>query len=203
MRRLPSEHFYEIVSNPSEEIFNVRCNEWVEQSAIYSNIYFRCLNMRWPGIVLTSQCDIEDAERGTFVLLALITSVEFLFHIYLDLSGYTDKEITGIEPIASGKKKRKEILNNFKSSYLEGKAKGYYYLPLPIEGLEHSCIHFDTTQCLSLGRLESQKKECVLRSPFREAIPAKFAAYIGRIGTARFEDDYFSDIMDGIYKMQS
>lgn len=203
MNALPSQHSFETITHPVNQVYNFNCHGQIEQSAIYLNVSFECVNENSPAIILSSQCDLMPHSPQSYILLARLVPVAEIFLYWLEsMNDYSEDEIFGNIPIASNKKKRKGIILDFCKMYLRGHTFGYYYLP-EIEGkIEHSLVCFEITKCVSMQEIDDKEKLCVLKSPFREAVPARFAAYMGRIGTPQYQEEYLRTLMDNICQMK-
>lgn len=198
----PSEHPNLIVKDPLKEVYKTDAHQEVEQSAIYANVYFHAIEENGLGIVLTSQCDITGNTDDNKVLLARVAPVLEIFGWWLFTKcDYTMDEIEGKVPIRQDMRKRKNVFNDFIENYLKNNTFQYYFIPKFNGKFGHSFICFDITECLSVDSLKETDKVCVLRSPFRETVPTRFSAYIGRIGTALFDDDYLFKLLDQDCKM--
>ena len=128
-----------------------------------------------------------------------------LLTLLLYKNGYTGKEIRGEIAIISGqfKKKRETWVQKFKNDYLSNNTHAFYFLPKLNTTLEEpSLVNFEVTSCVRGTDLEKLKKICVLKSPFREAVPAKYAAYIGRIGTPSCNESYLSQVASSVCKLR-
>lgn len=194
----PSEHPAEILRNPPDEFYIPDAHGRIEQSAIYTGVSFSAIGEKDNAIVLTSQCDIQGSSANEFVLLARVISLEeFILFYLVEQNNYTEEEALGERAIESGKKKtRKTIISNLMSSYMKNQVFQYYFIPALNGVLEPSMITFDVTQCISIGNLETHSKVAVPRSPFREAVPSHYSAYIGRIGTPRLDKDYLKSVVE-------
>lgn len=180
----PSEH---PASSSSDALHSFYLNNFhnnVEQSAIYRDVHFSSVNESDFAIVLTSQCDIQEHRPNNYVLLARIVPIGEVFVFWLiEKYGYTDDEATGKVSVQNGKAQRKSLAKVFADSYLRNETFAYHYLPKNESVLPPSLICFEITECISISNLLKHKKVAVPHSPYREAIPAHFSAYIGRIGT--------------------
>lgn len=193
---LPSEHPTEILQNPSGEVYLPDFHEHVEQSAIYEKIRFTAVGEEDAGIVLTSQCDIQDSDESSYVLVARITSVgELLLYWLVEKNKYTEAQALGKEAIPKDRKQRNSLVKDFTEAYLKNKTFQYHFLPEIPEKMKASLICFDITQCMTVKELTALNKVAVLKSPFRESVPAHFSAFIGRIGTPAIDHDYLIEVV--------
>lgn len=202
MNQGPSENLDLVMTIPSDSIYRNSIHDKVEQSAIYSNILFQSIPEKSNGIVLTCQCDFIGDNKTDYVLLARVADLEMFFYYWLSLNRYPGKVIAGEKPIPEKLKNRDNILQMFVNRYMMNKTYGYYFLPKLNNKLSNSLITFDTTTCISVDKLKPGNKICVLKSPFRECVPAKYGAFIGRIGTPDYPKKFLRDIADSICKLR-
>jgi hypothetical protein len=202
MNLVPSEYPNLDITNAETQVYMSDGHGAVEQSAIYKDVSFHCLGETSLGIVLTAQCDIARAKPASYLLLARLTSVERMFSYWaIEEKRLSEEEVDGSAAIATGKL-RKNLIREFVSKYMENKTFQYYYLPALPGKIPASLICCDVTVCVAVKSLQSQDKLCVLRSPFREAVPAYYAAYIGRVGTPQHQPDSLTSVVESICKVQ-
>lgn len=197
MTLLPSEHATEIVSNPSSDLYLSTFHPHVEQSAIYRGILFTAVDEKDFGIVLTSQCDIQNNTANNHLLVARIVPVgEFFAYWVHTKNGYTVDEAYGKALPPKDKPQRGRLVREFADNYLKNQTMGYHFLPEIKEIMKGSLICFDITECMMIKDIASQEKIAVLKSPFRESVPAHYSAYAGRIGTPAIERKYLRTVVD-------
>ncbi len=202
MTRTPSEHSILTVEDVTQDFYLLDCNAHVEQSAIYGEVTFSALGVASLGIVLTAQCDIEDAASTNYLLVARVVPMGMIFATWLERKGYSEGEMRGDVPIGPERAKCNSLFREFSETYLRNKALKYYLLPALDGKFATSVISFEITQCTQIQSIERLPKLCVLRSPFREAVPAHYSAYIGRVGTPRLSDDYLRAEFNSFCKMK-
>lgn len=202
--RTPSEHPLQYVVNVADQVYKVDAEPYVEQSAIYQDVPFVAQErFKSLGIVLSAQCDIERFTDNSYLLVARIQPIAGAFGLWLEEEkGYTEAEILGDTPVDPVKKKRRRVCEKFAKTYLRNKVVKYYFLPELLGVVDASFVCCEITQCIQVKEIEKLKKVCVLRSPFREAVPAHYAAYIGRVGTPVFKKDDLLATLDTICKIQ-
>ena len=67
----------------------------------------------------------------------------------------------------------------------------HWFTPLEAGGRPF-IADFQNTSSLNIHELENLKIVAALASPFREQVPARYAAYMGRVGTPDFSADQLS-----------
>lgn len=203
--RVPSAFPAQFIEKPAEEVYRTAdVNEHVEQSAIYADVPFGAQGgYKSLGIVLTAQCDIERFTDDSYMLVARVQPIDGVFGLWLEKSlKYTEAEILGDVPVAAGKTERKRACEQFAVKYLRNRVVKYYFLPKLPDAIAASLVCCEITQCIQVKEIEQLRKVCVLCSPFREAVPVHYAAYIGRIGTPVFTDEQLMATLDSICKIQ-
>ena len=78
-----------------------------------------------------------------------------------------------------------------------------YFLPELKGVIKNSFIDFQVVQTFNIAEIENYKKLTVLRSPWREAIPSRYAAYCLRIGTPEYTKDSLRTVFDNISNLKS
>jgi len=202
--RIPSEYPLQYVDNVAGQVYKVDAEPYVEQSALYEDVPFVAQDrFKSLGIVLSAQCDIERFTDNSYLLVARIQPIAGAFGLWLEEEKkYTEAEILGDAPVDPTKTKRQGVCKDFTKTYLRNKVVKYYFLPELPGVIKASFVCCEITQCIQVKDIEKLKKVCVLRSPFREAVPAHYAAYIGRVGTPVFREDDLLDTLYSICKIQ-
>lgn len=203
--RTPSEYPQQYVDNVVEQVYNTGgVNQHVEQSAIYEDVPFDAQGgYKSLGIVLNAQCDIETTTDNSYMLVARIQPIAGVFGLWLEKAmKYTEDEILGATPVAPEKKKRRKVCEEFAKTYLRNKVVKYYFLPELPGVMFASFVCCEITQCIQVKEIEQLKKVCVLRSPFREAVPTHYSSFIGRVGTPVFQENDLLTTLDTICKIQ-
>lgn len=192
----PSEHPNLIIKEPSKEFYISPGHLDAEQSAIYGDIEFHCIGERSLGIVLSSQCDISFSQPLTYILLSRIAPVLEIYLLWL----MEKKKIPDHEIEKAREEKNDQMIlkysDDFTNSYLKNKKYQYHFLPELPKHFQNSLICFDLVTCVKRQELRSEKKICVLKSPFREEVPSRYSCYAGRIGTADFEESHLAEVVE-------
>ncbi len=203
---MPSEHPKQIIVPPFDEVYltpsDPKFLPETEQSAIYDDIHFNCLSENCKGIILTSECDLVQGSPDDYVLVARICPIGLIWAWWLKTKkDYSDNEIIGEEPLSRGK--RKDILEEFSKYYINNRTHQYHFLPENSGAIDASFICFELTECMQVKNFDPSKKICVLKSPFREAVPTRYSAYIGRIGTSAIDNSYKKTALDSVCKLKN
>lgn len=183
------------VSDP-EEIYEDSPGPDVEQSAIYKGVHFSCINEEIFGIVVTPACDIY-WKKAQYVKMAGILPAEQVFFAWLEKNGCTRDEIGGIVAVRS-KKRFNNLHNNFAEWYIGNREIRYHFLPSYQDILPHSFVDFQLVESLYPDSTKKLEKIAVLKSRWKEAIPARYASYCGRIGTKDYSKKLVGDIINQV-----
>ena len=185
------------IDDPSD-IYEARFDAEVDQSAIYAEITFTCIGKPSYAIVLTPICDIA-TKKLSYITLAQIIPANIIYEMILFNEKLSEQQMIGVEAVGSGK--LKHIKDEFLKNYLKNRVYRYHFLPKLNGILDNSFIDFQVVQTFSIEELIKHKKTAVLKSPWRESIPARYAAYSVRIGTPDFSDNLFDSIHNEISEL--
>jgi hypothetical protein len=156
----------------------------IDQSVILEGVYFFGTDETTLGIVLTPACDFEQKKAELVQLCQLRDAFDFIAvliqHEWKKL-GLVDANGNRIaEPLSSGKKKD---LSEKLRSIIRQRFPRYHWLP-PFVGSKRPLIaDFQSVTSLNPEDLEGAHIVAALESPYRESLPTRYAAYMGRVGT--------------------
>lgn len=201
----PSDHPSQIIGDPTNDLYLLEFHGEVEQSAIYGNVDFLIVGRRY-GIILTAQCEITQSTGDSVLLAPLLPAMDVMEKWLINpgrKKPLTLEEARGETRVSKSKSNRSDTISNFANSFLRNNTYGYHFLP-EIEGaFPHSFVSFGHTALLRIRDLGPGEKVCVLKHPFRSAVPSRFAAFAGRIGTPEFGKKYLVDIATGLCKIRN
>jgi len=194
----PSQYPESEVTSPGEIYFD-KPNDEIEQSAIVGGIHFHSLGKEYDGICVSPQCEIGKADRAHYFTFCLLQSLEFFVVAQLHRHGFDPEVIAGKrDKKPPAKSQLKGFYNSLINDYLGNKTHRYYFLPGNDVNITDSVIDFEITECLSREQADALLKKGVLKSPWREDIPTRFASYIARIGTAHISKDRRQQALDAL-----
>lgn len=176
-----------------QEIYEEAFDADVQQSAIYKEVCFSCINEKIFGIVLTPACDIF-WQKADYVKMAGLIPAEYIFEQWLKKNEYTDEQIAGIMPLRNEGKVRK-MHNRFTEWYIGNREIRYHFLPSYKTTFSHSFIDFQLVESFDADDVKRLEKIGVLKSPWRESVPARYAAYRGRVGTKEYSHNLAEEII--------
>ncbi len=156
----------------------------IDQCVILRDVYFYGIDESCFGLVLTPTCDFAQNKAEFIQLCALFPAWEFvtsLLHNEWSKFNVPSKK-------AEVKSKIKDIIKQ--------KLPRYHWFS-PLQSLLPPFIgDFQITTSLTLKDLESQEMIAELESPYREQVPSRYSAYMGRVGTPDFSESDIQTWLD-------
>jgi hypothetical protein len=156
----------------------------IDQSVILMDVYFYAIDESRLGIVLTPTCDFEQAKCEWVQLCALFDAWDVIGGLLRGAwsgKNLVDEKGAFISgPLSKGK------ANEFRDGLriLIGQQYQRYHWFAPLPGTEIPQIaDFQLTTSIEVGELNLSSAVAELRSPYREEVAARYAAYMGRVGT--------------------
>ncbi len=162
----------------------------VGQGTIVKDIYFYAIDEARSAISLTPICDLEQSKAEMLQLSALFDAWEIaarLFQGDWGGAGLIDREGKLIPGPLSGTK-TKEF--NDKVRQLIGQRFPRYHWLAPLPATDRPLLaDFQVLTALPIEEVMAQNILTELKSPFREQIAARYASYMGRVGTPDFSKE--------------
>lgn len=191
---------YDEEVSSGEELYADRFNDKIEQSAIYNQILFECVGQELPAIVLTPQCDVFHPKGELLLTVSGIFPASIVFEQFLRKKGLPQDQIVGSEPTPQSK--YKGFPKEFKDYYLKNRVLEFHFLPAYKDKLSYSFVDFRVVKTLLPEELDHKNKITVLKSPWRECVPSRYAAYSLRVGVKAFADNFLEDVLKDISTLQ-
>jgi hypothetical protein len=174
----------------------------IDQGVILQEAYFWADDESYPAFVLTPTCDFHQANKCDYVLVCAAHRDDSLKELLTGVLGNSLKKQDGspfTPPLTDAQ--RKPIAGRIKSELMQLRAPRYHFLP-PIPGTASPILlDFQLVQSAMLPELANVPIIAQLASPFREQIPARYAAYMGRVGTEDFTNAEMTTWADAIIDM--
>jgi len=177
------------------EIYEQVIGEEIEQSSIYDSVLFACFDKAYPAIVLTPICDIV-SRRAEYLKVAQIIPAQLVYEEFLESKGVTELEMSGVQ--ALGRKRALGLKKEFTEQFMKNRVYRYHFLPRLRDILADSFVDFQIVQTVHAENLKGPKKLALLKSPWRECLPSRYAAYCLRIGTRPYSDKFLGTVHDSI-----
>lgn len=181
------------------KIYQEKFDQKIDQSSIYESINFTCVDKAYPGIVLTPICDII-TKRVPYVKIVQIISAKWVYEKYLLSKELSEEQIIGVDNIPT--KQLRSIRREFVTQYIKNRTYRYHFLPKLKDILGNSFIDFQMVQTMYPEHLEKCRKIAALKSPWRESVPSRYAAYCLRIGTPRYSKEFMNATFDSISSLK-
>jgi len=179
-----------------EELYCGSFDDSIEQSSIYDKIVFDSVGRELPAIVLTPYCEILHSGKEFLLTVSGLLPAQLVFEEFLEKKGLTQDKILGRESIKQ--KPYEKFVEEFKEHYLGNRTLKYHFLPASGYKLEHSFIYFRIVKTFLAKELKDKVKIAVLKSPWRESVPSRYAAYSLRIGVPDFTAEFLEVIIGKI-----
>lgn len=183
-----------------DEIYKDSFDDRIEQSAIYRGVLFPCIKQEIVAIVLTPVCDIY-LDKADFIRMAGFIPAEWIFEKWLEKQDrLTREQIIGIAPLEN-ETKAKKIHAHFAKDCIAHREIRYHFVPSYKDKFPHSFVDFQLVESFSPGDVRGFDKVAVMKSPWKESILARYAAYCGRIGTKAYSEKLRDVIMNQISRL--
>lgn len=183
-----------------DEIYEDSFDDRIEQSAIYRGVLFPCIKKKIVAIVLTPVCDIYQ-DKADFIRMAGFIPAERIFEKWVEKKyDYTPEQIIGVTPLKNQQKVEKTH-TNFAKDLLGQKEIRYHFVPSYENKFPHSFVDFQLVESFSPSDVRRFDKAAVMKSPWKESILARYAAYCGRVGTKAYSKNLRDVIMDKISRL--
>lgn len=139
----------------------------VDQSVLVKNVYFYSTDDKRNRVVLTPTCDFAQGKVEYVQICALVEASVFIKNLRK-----TDWQRS------NGKDLQNKIKDLAKQKYPR-----YHWLNPPPNLTEPFIVDFQNIATLPIAEVEQLEIIAYLASPFREQLPARYSAYMSRIGT--------------------
>lgn len=162
----------------------------LDQCVILRDIYFYSLDATRLGLVLTPACDIAQSKAVYVQVCALFPAWEFISSLLRnDWSNIGALDGKGnLRPLAElSNSKKSDLLGKIKQLVGQRFPRYHWFAPFPGDS-EPLVGDFQNVTSLPVAEVAKLEVVAELLSPYREQVPARYAAYMGRVGTPDFED---------------
>jgi len=160
-------------------------------------VYFYGTDETTLGIVLTPACDFEQKKAELIQLCQLRDALDWIAILIqhdwrkLGLLNANGSRIAG--PLSVNKT---NDLSDKLRSIIGQRFPRYHWLP-PLVGSKRPLIaDFQSVTSLTQEDLEGAQIVAALESPYREALPTRYAAYMGRVGTPDYPVAHVQEWVD-------
>jgi hypothetical protein len=159
----------------------------IDQGVILEEAYFWAADATYPAFVLTPTCDFQQAKCD-YALVCAVHRDGSLKELLTGVLGNALRKKDGTPLVAPlTPEQRKPIAGRIKGELIALRAARYHFLP-PIPGTKSPLIlDFQLVQSASVPEIANTPVIAELASPYREQVPARYVAYMGRVGTPDYE----------------
>lgn len=153
-------------------------SQHVDQGVILHDVYFYSSDAKHYGLVLTPTCDFAHDKVEAVQLCALRPAWDVIRDLLSD-------EWASLNPPSSSGK-IKDLRSRIESIVKNKLPRYHWFAPLP--NTEVPLIgDFQYITSLQFEEAKNLGIVAELVSPYREQVPARYAAYMGRVGTPDYE----------------
>lgn len=164
----------------------------LDQGVILKELYFYGSDVSRPGVVVTPTCDIEQGKCDYVQVCALWDAWEVV-------DGLLHGAWSGMKLVQPSGALAAGPLGKDKRSNLEGQIRRlvtqqfsrYHWLNPPPGTTVPRIVDFQQLASIGINEVAGSTIVAELRSPYREQLCARYAAYMGRVGT---EDPSSGDV---------
>lgn len=163
----------------------------IDQSVILESVYFYALDDHFRAVVLTPACDLEQGKAELITVAALVNAWDLVAELLA-----TDWVKQGLTE-ESGRLVDRSRLSSGNQKWLAGQLRRmmkqqfprYHWISPQTDSDAPFVVDFQIVGCLAMEEVEPITRLGVLVSPYREQLPSRYAAYMGRIGTPDLEPE--------------
>lgn len=152
--------------------------EW-DQGDIVESIYSSASQEELPAVLLTPACDVAQGKVDVWTFVTLFPDTIVAKNLVAkDMANWN---LSG-PPSASQQKALAKTLDGL----LTQRFPRYHWLPIPIGTTAGHVADFCYVTTIPVEEAKKSKRVASLRSSWREQLPARYAAYVSRVGTDDF-----------------
>lgn len=156
-----------------------------DQGDIVDAVYFAAFDKAMPAVLVTPACDIEQDKVDLWTFVALFPDVDVAkATVVKDLADWN--LVPGTAPSKNQRASLAKALRNLVGQRLPR----YHWLPVKIGEFGGHVADFTCVTALPAEEVKQKAKRiATLRSSWREQLPARYSAFMARVGTLDFKDD--------------
>jgi len=151
-----------------------------DQGDVVEAVFAAAINGDAPGVLLTPSCDIAQGKVATWTFVALFKDEDVAASILgADVRSWN---------LGSGEPSSKQhaALAKHATELLHQRVPRFHWLPVTIAGHLGWVADFTFITALPIDECKSATRVARLASSWREQLPARYAAYMSRVGTDDF-----------------
>lgn len=176
----------------------------IDQAVLLDVVYFYAIDEARRALVLTPTCDFAQQKCELVQVCAIFDAWETVEHFvrgeWAGLGLVSDSGALVGGPLSKGK--FKDFANSMRQLITQRLPRYHWLAPLPGEP-RPQLLDFQLVESVSIQEVAGTKIVGELASPFREQVSARYAAYMGRVGTPDFGaseiDGWVSDCVQRLF----
>lgn len=156
-----------------------------DQGDICDQIYCAALDALRPAVLVTPACDLEHDKVDLWTFVTLFPDTEVARQLAKpEIAGWASPYSVPLS------KKQLGTLGKIMHSLLLQKFPRYHWIPAEIGDYPAQVADFTCVTSLPAREVRAKAKRLAsLKSSWREQLPTRYAAYLGRVGTEDFLED--------------
>lgn len=163
-----------------------------DQGDIVEGVYFAAFDKSMPAVLVTPACDIEQDKVELWTFVVLFPDVDVAkATVAKDLADWN------LAPGTAPSKRQHEALAKALRSLVGQRLPRYQWLPVRIGEVAGHVADFTCVTALPAEEVKhTAKRVATLRSSWREQLPARYSAFMARVGTLDFKGDVLDAEID-------
>ncbi len=155
-----------------------------DQGDIVEGVYFAAFDKKIPAVLVTPACDIEQEKVDLWTFVALFPDVEVA-------KDCVAKELAEWKLVAAApSKNQRNALSKALRGLVTQRLPRYHWIAVSIGEAAAHVADFTCVTALPVAEVKGEAtRVATLRSSWREQLPARYAAFMARVGTVDFKDD--------------
>ena len=173
----------------------------LRQGAILRDVPFTVIDAAELGLLLTPECDLVQDKAVTALFVYLVPASEFIRGLAEGHEKFKDGDSGNLVGSPS-KDARNSFLDKIRRIQ-ENNSPRYHWIDQLPDGAGPFVADFQFLACVPLETVTNLPVAANLADPFRSAVPARYAAYAGRVGTPDLDEaallNYRQSQLDAIF----
>lgn len=175
-----------------------------DQGDVIEAAYFAAFDKKLPAILVTPACDLEHPDAGVslWTLVALFPDTEIARQVVAkELAQWNLPR--GQDGSLSLSVSKRNKLDERVGNLIRQRYPRYHWVPVEVGGSPGNVADFNCVTSIPAEEVRQRGRRLAsLVSSWREQLPARYAAYMGRIGTEDYEESdlraHVDRIVDGL-----
>jgi len=156
-----------------------------DQGDIVESVYFPGPDSRLPAVLVTPACDLEQEKVSLWTFVALFPDIAIAKEVAKREKGSLLVDDSGLVSLQSGK--QRAHLERKLQELMKQRFSRYHWLPITIGKEDGHVVDFSVVTSLPSEEVHTRAVRIAsMNSSWREELPARFAAYIGRVGVDEY-----------------